>query len=252
MKELKKLKINKIAFCVDSTPANRFDCLVKKSEENMEKLIKAAEKVWADDFNSREFSELTPDSEELEDCIKEVGLYSDSLPDKLKNSLDIVIAYAVRGYEVENEEEDEDGNGNGKDKKKVNKSEEEEDKFPSFVIPKLGLIQVVKDDEEDDPDEDYLPESVIKRLRKLEAKAGNQEKDLYPSFPMPVTHTQLMKMLEEEEEEEEDADYVEVPRKKSIDSQEGLRIEKVEKDDDDFDEKFPSLSAMFTTSLGIE
>ncbi|GAI56588.1 unnamed protein product, partial [marine sediment metagenome] len=158
MRIIEKIRVKKIAFCVNSTPANRFELLLAKSDNDGEtaEIVKVVNDFLEGEFTAAEL-EKAIDKDKFLDAIALLKKYRPDMPDDVQASIDQLVKFAARSY----------GYGYGypgkKEEEKVKKS-----RWPSFMPDEAAVVELEAGMTEDDEEKENLrKESTGKYLAPL-------------------------------------------------------------------------------------
>jgi len=276
-KELKKIKVSAIA--LTGSPAVKTSKLRLRKSAEPNRLADVVERLMKGGLSTIEEIKKELDEEGIDkilEALKTIETYKNDLPDDLENSVEILIT-AIKELapdeekseeeEEEDEEEEEEKSSKPLDDieemdprvrlrlEALEKSEEEEDEMPEFSRLVEAVQKQIPEKVKGPGNEMVQDVERLKRIKKNMLDPGeSSEKNPMPKFfalmdfmdatEYPEKYMIKKSELEKQKEsEKDDQDFEEIPKKKSIDDPGGLRIEKVEKEDDGgFAEKFPTLN----------
>lgn len=198
---LENIKVKKIAFCIKSKPANRFELLLAKSDSNGEdisELLQIYEDAFGEELSLEDVEKAALTREAAKDILRLLGKYDEDIPSDISDAWKKLSRLLIKfvGYGVKPDY--------GYPKKEVEKA----DRSWANFAPPIPLYLIKKNepeiDEESELDEDdeYLA-PVLRRLEKLE---GEPKKDIWPSIPLLVRGelVEEKKYYHQEEEEKKE------------------------------------------------
>ncbi|MBA7708820.1 hypothetical protein ES703_117724 [subsurface metagenome] len=205
-KILKKLKVKKISFCVNSNPSTGLEFLVSKSVdgEDIAEVIEAVNNYLEDELTALELAKVI-DKDKFLGAISLLKRYRSDMPDDVQAAVDQLVKFAARSY----------GYGKYPEKEKIDEGEIKKSvpSWDSFRMPgeptELRIEMADEEKEEEgiqDYDDPFMHQllKINQRLSSLEK--SDQVKDKWKSFEIVAGHfissERLAKMLPEETIEE--------------------------------------------------
>lgn len=190
-KLLKKLRINKISFCLNSNPSTGLEFLVKKSEdgEDLAEVIVAVNEFIEGDLSAAElFKAVDAEGlEEIKKALETLKTYKKDMPDDAEVALETLAKWAAKGVA---------GAGNYGYPKKEEEAEVKKSvpTWDSFKLPGEDSepIRIELADEEDPDEEGEIDDPYMAQLIKLDKRLAKMEepekKDKWGSFEIVGGH----------------------------------------------------------------
>ncbi|MBA7654076.1 hypothetical protein ES703_61951 [subsurface metagenome] len=206
-KILKKLKVKKIAFCINSNPSTGLEFLVKKSEngEDAAEVIEAVNDYLEVELTALDLAKAV-DKDKFLGAISLLKRYRADMPDDVQAAIDLCVRHAttVYGYGKYPEPEKKIDEG------EIKKSVPSWDSFHMPGEPTELRIEMAEEEEEESIDDDPFLDPLERQLFKISQRLSSIEKgdkgeDKWKSFEVVAGHfisrERLAKMLPEPEPE---------------------------------------------------